>query len=204
MSLLAAKATKTLTSDFPQQQQPLVADSIATTSAAGVLSFAQVPLPISDRGARQQLEMLKNEGLSVCLLLNSFECIILIFSDVSVFKDGDSSSSIAYASRISDDEIRKSLMVEAKRRKFWNSKKIDKMIFEEVMQCHCYHYVLESFTETRSTAEAVESSGTASLGILRGQMSDNSANAAGKYYTVLCCLLLQRKSQFRKKSLIFI
>uniref|UniRef100_A0A915NT75 Protein SSUH2-like protein n=1 Tax=Meloidogyne floridensis TaxID=298350 RepID=A0A915NT75_9BILA len=60
--------------------------------------------------------------------------------------------------QINEDEIRKSLLVEAKRRKCWNSKAIEKMVFEEIVHNCCYHYVLESFTETRSTADAVQPS----------------------------------------------
>uniref|UniRef100_A0A915E2G5 Thioredoxin domain-containing protein n=1 Tax=Ditylenchus dipsaci TaxID=166011 RepID=A0A915E2G5_9BILA len=60
------------------------------------------------------------------------------------------------APEISEDDIRKSLIVEAKRRKYWGTKAITKMLFEEIEHSTCYHYMLESFTETRSTAEATE------------------------------------------------
>jgi hypothetical protein len=40
---------------------------------------------------------------------------------------------------ISEDEIKKSLMVEVKRRKCWNAKTIEKMTFEEVINTACYH-----------------------------------------------------------------
>lgn len=40
---------------------------------------------------------------------------------------------------ISEDDIRKSLIVEAKRRKYWTTKAIAKMVFEEIEQSKCYH-----------------------------------------------------------------
>ncbi|KAI6189142.1 Protein SSUH2-like protein [Aphelenchoides besseyi] len=58
--------------------------------------------------------------------------------------------------QIHESDIRKSLLVESKRRKYWGTKTIEKMEFEDIEHSCCYHYVLESFTETRSTAETTE------------------------------------------------
>ncbi|CAD5218636.1 unnamed protein product [Bursaphelenchus okinawaensis] len=57
---------------------------------------------------------------------------------------------------IHEADIRNSLLVEAKRRKYWGTKAVEKMEFEEIQHSCVYHYILESFTETRSTAEATE------------------------------------------------
>lgn len=40
---------------------------------------------------------------------------------------------------ISEEDIRKSLIVEAKRRKYWSTKTIAKMTFDEIEQSKCYH-----------------------------------------------------------------
>ncbi|KAH7729315.1 Protein SSU-2 c [Aphelenchoides avenae] len=66
------------------------------------------------------------------------------------------------AAAIDEEDIRKSVLVEAKRRKVWGSKAVAKMEFFDIEHSTCYRYTLESFTETRSTsesAEAVEDSG---------------------------------------------
>uniref|UniRef100_A0A914EKQ7 Uncharacterized protein n=1 Tax=Acrobeloides nanus TaxID=290746 RepID=A0A914EKQ7_9BILA len=59
-------------------------------------------------------------------------------------------------SEINENDIRQSLLVEAKRRRCFGTKAINKMSFEGIEHSCCYHYVLESFTETRSTADACE------------------------------------------------
>uniref|UniRef100_A0A7E4VL05 Protein SSUH2 homolog n=1 Tax=Panagrellus redivivus TaxID=6233 RepID=A0A7E4VL05_PANRE len=58
--------------------------------------------------------------------------------------------------QITDIELRNALLVEAKRRKYWGTKAVNKMVFEQIEHSACYHYVLDSFTETRSTAEGTE------------------------------------------------
>jgi hypothetical protein len=57
---------------------------------------------------------------------------------------------------INEADLRNALLVEAKRRKVWGAKTINKMVFENIEHSCCYHYILESFTETRSTAEGTE------------------------------------------------
>uniref|UniRef100_A0A183BSU3 Thioredoxin domain-containing protein n=1 Tax=Globodera pallida TaxID=36090 RepID=A0A183BSU3_GLOPA len=161
---LAVKASKSLAEQPRLIQQRSYsahpgADGIENASSASVaggalLSYAPVPLPkMGGRNARQQLDIqnLANEAHLVASLKNGTE-----FDAVG---------------KISEDEIRKSLLVEAKRRKFWNAKTIDKMDFQEIIQCFCHHYVLESFTETRSVAEAIESSSS----VVRNTNEDNTA-----------------------------
>lgn len=50
------------------------------------------------------------------------------------------------------------------------------MLFEEITQTYCYHYVLESFTETRSTTDAIDSS-NGSSSFARSRTGDNLANS---------------------------
>ncbi|KAI6224436.1 Protein SSUH2-like protein [Aphelenchoides fujianensis] len=78
-------------------------------------------------------------------------------TSVTDFTSSSSSSRYYEGCReIHESDIRKALLVESKRRKYWGTKTIEKMEFEEIEHSCCYHYVLESFTETRSTAEGTE------------------------------------------------
>uniref|UniRef100_A0A0N5AR55 Protein SSUH2 homolog n=1 Tax=Syphacia muris TaxID=451379 RepID=A0A0N5AR55_9BILA len=58
--------------------------------------------------------------------------------------------------RITEEEVREALRHESKRHKYWNSKTVNKMEIDNIETTACYHYVLESFTESRSTAKATE------------------------------------------------
>uniref|UniRef100_A0A1I7SGH9 DUF3444 domain-containing protein n=1 Tax=Bursaphelenchus xylophilus TaxID=6326 RepID=A0A1I7SGH9_BURXY len=89
---------------------------------------------------------------------------------------------------IHETDIRNSLLVEAKRRKFWGHKAVEKMQFEEITHSCVYHYMLESFTETRSTAEAsepynanryAEQHGTDSIVTSLNPVSSNAINMFG-------------------------
>uniref|UniRef100_A0AC35U0C2 Protein SSUH2 homolog n=1 Tax=Rhabditophanes sp. KR3021 TaxID=114890 RepID=A0AC35U0C2_9BILA len=57
---------------------------------------------------------------------------------------------------ISEYAIREAVTKEAKDRKLWNSKAVKNMRIDNIEHQCCYHYVLESFTEQRSTAETTE------------------------------------------------
>ncbi|KHJ91317.1 hypothetical protein OESDEN_08821 [Oesophagostomum dentatum] len=53
-------------------------------------------------------------------------------------------------------EVRDALMGEVKRHRYWKSSAFKKMQFDRLEMLSCLHYVLESFTEARSTSEATE------------------------------------------------
>ena len=40
---------------------------------------------------------------------------------------------------INENDIRNSLIVEAKRRKIWTAKTISKMVFDDILKTFCYH-----------------------------------------------------------------
>lgn len=109
-----------------------------------ILTYTLVPLQSEDRSSMQQhhMEMLQYEVENAA---------------------NSNKVPVEYNGSISEDEIRKSLLVEAKRRKCWNARKIEKMQFDDITHYCCFHYVLESFTETRSTADAIETSTSHSL-----------------------------------------
>uniref|UniRef100_A0A915ABL3 Protein SSUH2-like protein n=1 Tax=Parascaris univalens TaxID=6257 RepID=A0A915ABL3_PARUN len=73
--------------------------------------------------------------------------------------------------QISEEEVREALSREAKRHKYWQSNAAKKMIIEKIQNSACFHYTLESFTETRSTSKATE-------GVSLGQFLEHQ-NAAG-------------------------
>ncbi|KAK6750381.1 hypothetical protein RB195_002388 [Necator americanus] len=91
----------------------------------------------------------------------------------SVLKDGSGSAS----DRCFDDiipmgecEVRDALMTEAKRHRYWKSSAFKKMQFERLEMISCLHYVLESFTEARSTSEATEA-------VTPGQLLDQATGS---------------------------
>uniref|UniRef100_A0A914YYX3 Protein SSUH2 homolog n=1 Tax=Panagrolaimus superbus TaxID=310955 RepID=A0A914YYX3_9BILA len=83
--------------------------------------------------------------------LEAFELFEQFFADATI-KD----RKFENVEEINETDLRNALLVEAKRRKCFGTKAINKMIFENVEHSCCYHYVLESFTETRSTADGSE------------------------------------------------
>ncbi|VDN57805.1 unnamed protein product, partial [Dracunculus medinensis] len=57
---------------------------------------------------------------------------------------------------IQECEVREALRKEAKKHKYWKGNVAGKMLIENIQNSACLHYVLESFTEMRSTTKATE------------------------------------------------
>ncbi|PIO53233.1 hypothetical protein TELCIR_25439, partial [Teladorsagia circumcincta] len=57
---------------------------------------------------------------------------------------------------LGESEVQDALLREVKRHRYWKSSAFKKMQFERLEMLSCLHYVLESFTEARSTSEAAE------------------------------------------------
>uniref|UniRef100_A0A0N4Z012 Protein SSUH2 homolog n=1 Tax=Parastrongyloides trichosuri TaxID=131310 RepID=A0A0N4Z012_PARTI len=64
--------------------------------------------------------------------------------------------SYSYGLPISEYDIREAVAKEAKARKLWRYKALKNMQIDNIEHSSCFHYVLESFTEQRSIAEATE------------------------------------------------
>ncbi|KAL3081550.1 hypothetical protein niasHT_037272 [Heterodera trifolii] len=150
-------------------------------AAKTALSFAPVPLPkLADRDGGGRTVLTKQHHQQLNMRTSQADLFGSLKNGATVGEIGP--SSMASDCKISEDEIRKSLLVEAKRRKFWNAKTIEKMDFQEIVPFFCHHYVLESFTETRSVAEAIDasssSSATASIGRTRSEDHDDAASGS--------------------------
>ncbi|XGW27766.1 hypothetical protein V3C99_007947 [Haemonchus contortus] len=57
---------------------------------------------------------------------------------------------------LGESEVQDALLREVKRHRYWKTSAFKKMQFERLEMLSCLHYVLESFTEARSTSEAAE------------------------------------------------
>uniref|UniRef100_A0A0K0DR67 Laminin EGF-like domain-containing protein n=1 Tax=Angiostrongylus cantonensis TaxID=6313 RepID=A0A0K0DR67_ANGCA len=55
-----------------------------------------------------------------------------------------------------ESEVHEALLREMKRHRYWKSSALKKMHFDRLEMINCLHYILESFTEARSTSEAAE------------------------------------------------
>ncbi|CAB3405981.1 unnamed protein product [Caenorhabditis bovis] len=53
-------------------------------------------------------------------------------------------------------EVREALEREVKRHRYWKNKTVKKMTFDQLEMNSCLQYILESYTEARSTSEATE------------------------------------------------
>ncbi|KJH44765.1 hypothetical protein DICVIV_09191 [Dictyocaulus viviparus] len=71
---------------------------------------------------------------------------------------------------IGECEVRDALFNEMKRHRYWKSSALKKMQYERLEMINCLHYVLESFTESRSTTEAAEA-------VVPGQMYDQATTS---------------------------
>ncbi|CCF23330.1 Suppressor of Stomatin mutant Uncoordination [Caenorhabditis elegans] len=60
-------------------------------------------------------------------------------------------------------ECREALEKEVKRHRYWKSKTVKKMNFDRIEPSTSIHYILESFTEARSTSEATEAANFAAM-----------------------------------------
>ncbi|VDP30107.1 unnamed protein product [Heligmosomoides polygyrus] len=67
-------------------------------------------------------------------------------------------------------EVRDALLGEVKRHRYWRTSAFKRMQFERLEMLSCLHYVLESFTEARSTSEATEA-------IAPGQLFDHATSS---------------------------
>ncbi|KAK5969594.1 Suppressor of Stomatin mutant Uncoordination [Trichostrongylus colubriformis] len=67
-------------------------------------------------------------------------------------------------------EVQDALLREVKRHRYWKASAFKKMQFERLEMLNCLHYVLESFTEARSTSEAAEA-------LVPGQMLDHATTS---------------------------
>ncbi|EPB70368.1 hypothetical protein ANCCEY_10538 [Ancylostoma ceylanicum] len=91
----------------------------------------------------------------------------------SVLNDSHGSASNRYFDDIlpmGECEVRDALMGEVKRHRYWKSSAFKKMQFERLEMLSCLHYVLESFTEARSTSEATEA-------VTPGQLLDQATTS---------------------------
>ncbi|KAF1756557.1 hypothetical protein GCK72_013010 [Caenorhabditis remanei] len=72
-------------------------------------------------------------------------------------------------------ECRKALEREVKRHRYWKTKAVKKMNFDKIETSTSIQYILESFTEARSTSEANEAANFAAMSEASCSMSGGGA-----------------------------